>query len=166
MVYLLHFGRRITCDSDFGSLATRDHLRLVRSTFDVGLGSLVPSDYLHAVVSSIMGGVGGCGGWGVPTFETTCTPGLTQLHYHQGQQNHALIHHGWGWGGGGVGCHNVRNSLHTWADTSTLSPGSTEPRKSWPISPISSIMGEVGGATSIKYQHALRYTTYRRRFFR
>ena len=39
-------GRWITCDSEIGSLATPDHLRLRGFTCDSDFGSLVPSNYL------------------------------------------------------------------------------------------------------------------------
>ena len=42
----LQQGRRVTCDSNLGSLATQGHLRLVGVTYDSKLGSLVPNGFL------------------------------------------------------------------------------------------------------------------------
>ena len=47
-------GRRITCVSKIGSLASPDHLRLRGFTCDSDFGSLVPPSYLEIVRSSNM----------------------------------------------------------------------------------------------------------------
>ena len=44
---------------------------------------------------------------------------------------------------GGVGCHIHRNNLPTWADTFTVVPRQTQPRRCWSMSLISSIMDGV-----------------------
>ena len=64
-------GRRVTCDSHLGSLATQGHLRLVGVTDDSKLGSLVPTGFFKGNTFRVKNGAyspalgGDTGTWGL-----------------------------------------------------------------------------------------------------
>ena len=64
-------GRRVTCDSNFGSLTTQGHLRLVGVTDDSKLGSLVPTGFFKGNTFRVKNGAnspalgGDTGTWGL-----------------------------------------------------------------------------------------------------